>query len=43
VNTELVESLKASQVRLAQEQVRYEIAFRQDLAALADQLARRNR
>lgn len=43
VNTELVESLRASQVRLAQEQVRYEIAFRQDLAALADQLARRNR
>lgn len=43
VNTELVESLKASQVRLAQEQVRYEIAFRQDLAALADQLSRRNR
>ncbi|MEY3691051.1 MAG: hypothetical protein RJB57_706, partial [Actinomycetota bacterium] len=43
VNTELIESLKASQVRLAQEQVRYEIAFRQDLAALADQLARRNR
>jgi hypothetical protein len=30
-------------VRLAQEQVRYEIAFRQDLAALADQLSRRNR
>lgn len=43
VNTELVESLRASQVRLAQEQVRYEIAFRQDLAALADQLARRSR
>ncbi|MFM9132461.1 MAG: hypothetical protein ACKORY_07020 [Actinomycetota bacterium] len=43
VNTELVESLRASQVKLAQEQVRYEIAFRQDLAALADQLARRNR
>ncbi|MFM8825675.1 MAG: hypothetical protein ACKOFT_01185 [Actinomycetota bacterium] len=43
VNTELVESLRASQVKLAQEQVRYEIAFRQDLAALADQLARRSR
>ena len=43
LDAELVESLKASQVRLAQEQVRYEIAFRQDLAALADQLSRRNR
>jgi hypothetical protein len=29
-----------TQTKLAQEQARYEIAFRQDLAALADQLRR---
>lgn len=40
---EIAESLRATQVRLAQEQARYEIAFRQDLAALADQLQRRSR
>lgn len=36
----LVESVKAAQVRLANEQARYEIAFRQDLAALAESLKR---
>ena len=40
---DIAESLRATQVRLAQEQARYEIAFRQDLAALADQLQRRSR
>jgi hypothetical protein len=40
---EIAESLRMTQVRLAQEQARYEIAFRQDLAALADQLQRRSR
>jgi len=36
-------SLRESQVRLAAEQARYEITFRQDLATLADQLLRRAR
>lgn len=40
---EMVTSLRESQVRLAAEQARYEITFRQDLAALADQLLRRAR
>lgn len=40
---EMVTSLRESQVRLAAEQARYEITFRQDLAALADQLQRRAR
>ncbi|MFM7262122.1 MAG: hypothetical protein ACKO1X_00010 [Acidimicrobiales bacterium] len=40
---EIAETLRVTQVRLAQEQARYEIAFRQDLAALADQLQRRDR
>jgi hypothetical protein len=40
---ELVNALKSAQVRLAQEQARYEIAFRQDLAALADMLQQRPR
>ena len=31
-------ALRTSQARLANEQARYEIAFRQDLASLADQL-----
>jgi hypothetical protein len=30
--------LKASQVKLASEQARYEITFREDLAALAEQV-----
>lgn len=35
-----IDSLHASQRRLANEQARYEIAFRQDLAAIADALRR---
>ena len=38
---EIVEAIKVSQTRLANEQARYEITFRQDLAALADKLLRR--
>ena len=37
---ELVEELRDAQTRLANEQARYQIAFRQDLAALADRLKR---
>ena len=37
---EILDALRATQTKLAQEQARYEIAFRQDLAALADQLRR---
>lgn len=37
----VIDELRAGQVRLANEQARYEIAFRQDLAQLADQLLRR--
>jgi hypothetical protein len=33
-----VVALKASQVKLASEQARYEITFREDLAALAEQV-----
>lgn len=40
VSDEVIDTLKASQVRLAAEQARYEIAFRQDLAALAEQVRR---
>lgn len=40
-NDEVLDSLKSSQVKLAAEQARYEIAFRQDLAALAEQVRRR--
>ena len=40
VSDELIDALKQSQVRLAAEQARYEIAFRQDLAALAEQVRR---
>lgn len=36
--TRLVEELRTAQVRLATEQARYEITFRQDLADLADRL-----
>ncbi len=35
-----VEQLRSSQIRIANEQARYEIAFRQDLAMLAEQLRR---
>jgi len=37
---EMIDELHEAQVRLAAEQARYEIAFRQDLANLADQLRR---
>ncbi|MCE2736004.1 MAG: hypothetical protein ACK45J_08655 [Acidimicrobiaceae bacterium] len=40
---EIVDALKTAQIRLATEQARYEITFRQDLAALADQLFKRAR
>jgi len=40
VSDEVIDTLKASQVKLAAEQARYEIAFRQDLAALAEQVRR---
>ncbi len=40
---EVVESLKNAQMRLATEQARYQITFRQDLAALANQLLQRAR
>jgi capsule polysaccharide export protein KpsE/RkpR len=36
-----IDALQASQRRLANEQARYEIAFRQDLASIADALRRR--
>lgn len=36
-----LDDLRATQVRLANEQARYEIAFREDLAALAEMLRRR--
>ena len=40
---ETIAALKSAQVKLAQEQARYGITFRQDLAALADQLQKRAR
>lgn len=40
VPPELVDQLRSSQVKLANEQARYEIAFRQDLAMLAEQVKR---
>ena len=38
-----IHTLKSSQIRLATEQARYEITFRQDLAALANELLKRSR
>ena len=38
VAAEVLEKISSAQVKLANDQVRYEIAFRHDLAALADQL-----
>lgn len=38
---DVVTTLRDAQVRLAAEQARYEITFRQDLASLADRLLRR--
>ncbi len=43
VSDELIDSLKGAQVKLAAEQARYEIAFRQDLATLAEQVQRNQR
>jgi DNA repair exonuclease SbcCD ATPase subunit len=40
VSDEVIAELKNSQVKLAAEQARYEIAFRQDLATLAEHLRR---
>lgn len=40
VSDTVIESLKTAQVRLAAEQARYEIAFRQDLANLAEHVRR---
>ena len=40
VSAETISELQGVQARLATEQVRYEIAFRQDLAEIADQLRR---
>lgn len=40
VTPEVLEQLRQSQIRLANEQARYEIAFKQDLAALAESLKR---
>lgn len=37
---EVVDELREAQTRLANEQARYQIAFRQDMAALADRLKR---
>lgn len=42
VDDAVLESLRATQANLAREQARYGIAFRQDLAALADMIRRRN-
>ena len=41
VSAEILVALKESQIKLAQEQARYQIVFRQDLAALADQVQKR--
>lgn len=43
VSAEILAALKDSQVKLAQEQARYQIVFRQDLAALADQVQKRTK
>jgi DNA repair exonuclease SbcCD ATPase subunit len=40
INGEVVDALRGGQVKLANEQARYEIAFREDLAALAELLRR---
>ena len=39
-SAETIAQLQATQIRLATEQARYEITFRQDLAEIADQLRR---
>lgn len=40
---ETLTAMKTAQIRLATEQARYEITFRQDLAALANELLKRSR
>jgi chromosome segregation ATPase len=40
VSDQVVDALRSGQTKLASEQARYEIAFREDLAALAEQLRR---
>lgn len=40
-SSEVLDSLRAAQTKLAAEQARYEIAFRQDLASLADRVMQR--
>jgi hypothetical protein len=40
IDPKVLESLKQGQVKLANEQARYEIAFRQDLATLAELVKR---
>ena len=40
LSDEVLDTLRTAQVRLASEQARYEIAFREDLAALAEQVRR---
>ncbi len=40
VSREALEQLRVSQIRIANEQARYEIAFRQDLAELVEQIRR---
>lgn len=40
LSDEVLDALRSAQVRLASEQARYEIAFREDLAALAEQVRR---
>jgi hypothetical protein len=41
IDDELLEQLRDAQARLANEQARYQIAFRDDLARLAETLKRR--
>lgn len=43
VSDEVIEALRSGQVKLANEQARYEIAFREDLAALAEHVRRQPR
>ena len=43
ITDETIEALRTSQVKLAGEQARYEIAFREDLATLAEQIRRGTR
>lgn len=43
VNEELVDGLRDTQTRLASEQARYQIAFREDLARMAEQFRRSGR